>query len=888
MGLKKLSNYALILIVALLALVVNNSLVPEVLAVGPFSGGSGASNDPYQIANCADLRAIDDTTTYLSKSYVLTANIDCSASAFTPLINGSTYFSGVFDGDNFTISNVSISCTTSMCGIFARSLGATFQDFTLSNVTVASTGDYVGAIVGYAGVANSPATPLVQNFSNISTSNLSVSGKNYLGGLVGDCASCAFTSIQISGEIVGLSTSQYVGGIVGEIGDQSYNYIVQITSSSSSASVSGYNYVGGLVGMLYRASYSASHGVFSSYTTGSVTGSATATGGVIGQTNAGGLEIANTWSSASVLGGNIVGGVLGWARGTYDRVYRSYSTGTVENTFESCNAGSGGLVGSGDSLTVVQSFSVAEVIGVCRIGGLVGLNNGAISDSYFRGTVYRKTSTNSSVAGITSRGGGTITRSYVATTATINVGDGLAGDVQYSPSCTNSYWDTQVTGRSTSRCNATGKTTLQMKDQTTYSNWDFSTVWSIAAGVNDGYPTLQAFSGFSFDGSTPSATWTSPSSPSSSRTLVYTLTFSEAVSGIARGDFSNTGTATGCVFTPSSTSTNLSITVTVVCASDGTVIARLGANSVVDAALNTGPSSASNASSVSISVPASTTTTTTTTTPTSSTTTTVSPSVQSSTSTTTAVVGANTQTSTTVSSNTPGGPSSNSTIVTGSTSPTRSTIVTNDSVPGESIPPRTRSAVLSPATTTSTLPKLSSLDLPEVEVGEAAVLYQGKKIEGTISRENNELTVKVGPILARIWATAKDGGKVPLDAEGRLRLDVLDSVTVDVDGFDPRSGVEVRLYSDPILLGKSKIDAAGNLSAAYEIPETVESGDHEVVLAGTARGEDLTFSLSVAVGDDSDGAPIAWIIAIPLLGAIAIALILPVALRRRRRQAEQV
>ena len=193
-----------------------------------------------------------------------------------------------------------------------------------------------------------------------------------------------------------------------------------------------------------------------------------------------------------------------------------------------------------------------------------------------------------------------------------------------------------------------------------------------------------------------------------------------------------------------------------------------------------------------------------------------------------------------------------------------------------------------PTTTTSTLPKLSALELPEVEVGEAAVLYQGKKIQGTITRENNELTVKVGPILARIWATAKDGGKVPLDADGRLRLDVLDSVTVDVDGFDSGSGVEVRLYSDPILLGKSKIDSAGNLSAAYEIPESVESGDHEVVLAGTAREEDLTFSLSVAIGDDSGGAPIAWIISIPLLSAIAIALILPVALRRRRRSAEQM
>jgi hypothetical protein len=77
------------------------------------------------------------------------------------------------------------------------------------------------------------------------------------------------------------------------------------------------------------------------------------------------------------------------------------------------------------------------------------------------------------------------------------------------------------------------------------------------------------------------------------------MTFSERMSGLAAADFSNTGTATGCVFAPSSPF-GVAITLSVVCQSDGTVIVRLAANSVIDATNNTGPTTASVASSVTI------------------------------------------------------------------------------------------------------------------------------------------------------------------------------------------------------------------------------------------------------------------------------------------------
>ena len=79
-------------------------------------------------------------------------------------------------------------------------------------------------------------------------------------------------------------------------------------------------------------------------------------------------------------------------------------------------------------------------------------------------------------------------------------------------------------------------------------------------------------------------------SPTNATTLTYTLTFSEAVTGVAAGDFSSTGTATGCVFAPG-TDTGATRTVTVTSCSDGTVIPRFAANGATDGA-NTGPATA--------------------------------------------------------------------------------------------------------------------------------------------------------------------------------------------------------------------------------------------------------------------------------------------------------
>ena len=85
---------------------------------------------------------------------------------------------------------------------------------------------------------------------------------------------------------------------------------------------------------------------------------------------------------------------------------------------------------------------------------------------------------------------------------------------------------------------------------------------------------------------------------SSSQTLGFTIDFSESITGLQSSDLTNTGTATGCAFTPASSS-GTSIHVSVTCSVDGTVVVELAAGSVTGGS-GAGPAIAVNSSMVPI------------------------------------------------------------------------------------------------------------------------------------------------------------------------------------------------------------------------------------------------------------------------------------------------
>ena len=121
--------------------------------------------------------------------------------------------------------------------------------------------------------------------------------------------------------------------------------------------------------------------------------------GLFGEVGPGGIIKGIGVVNAIVIGGWDVGGLVGWNQGT---VSNSYSTGNSTG-----EGGIGGLVGDNWG-AVSDSYSGANVNGNWDSGGLVGQNYGTVSNSYFTGgmTGYDH------VGGLVGWNEGTVSSSY--------------------------------------------------------------------------------------------------------------------------------------------------------------------------------------------------------------------------------------------------------------------------------------------------------------------------------------------------------------------------------------------------------------------------------------------------------------------------------------------
>ena len=100
------------------------------------------------------------------------------------------------------------------------------------------------------------------------------------------------------------------------------------------------------------------------------------------------------------------------------------------------------------------------------------------------------------------------------------------------------------------------------------------------------------------DSTPPTASWSgTPTSPASAGPLAWTLTFSEAVSGLVAADITNVGSATCATPVISGGATVYTVTYST-CTVDGTLQPRLAASSVIDTATNSGPASTVTATAI--------------------------------------------------------------------------------------------------------------------------------------------------------------------------------------------------------------------------------------------------------------------------------------------------
>ena len=148
----------------------------------------------------------------------------------------------------------------------------------------------------------------------------------------------------------------------------------------------------------------------------------------------------------------------------------------------------GGLVGTNNG-SITESYSEVNLnASDFAVGGLVGMNSGSISNSYSgNNTIY---STNS-VGGLVGSNNGTIEKcySYGIPSGGEYFTGGLVGKLS-GGRVVDSYWDTESSGILTSEAGE-GKTNTEMKLKSTYVGWDFGNVWGMSTDYSNGYPFLQ-------------------------------------------------------------------------------------------------------------------------------------------------------------------------------------------------------------------------------------------------------------------------------------------------------------------------------------------------------------------------------------------------------------
>lgn len=326
----------------------------------------------------------------LSANYTLGADIDASAtrtgtsiwgsSGFAPIGNAITPFTGNLDGNGHTISSLMINMQNSdNVGLFGyTSANAAINNVGMSNSAVTGRNS-VGALAGYNG----------GNISNCYAESANITGTDSTtssgsGGLVGTNGG-TIGSCHTTGSVTGIDD---VGGLVGVNSGQ-------VTGSNSLATVANATgQAGGLVGTNEQGG-----SISASYASGVVgdVGISGEMGGLVGL-NSGSISYSNALGRVDCGDNSSGGGLVGNNGGT---ISNSYATGGVSGTGTSVGA----LVGiNAQGATIATTYATGSVVGQTNVGGLVGNNNGTISNGYWNSSLNQTgigAGTNTGATGLT-------------------------------------------------------------------------------------------------------------------------------------------------------------------------------------------------------------------------------------------------------------------------------------------------------------------------------------------------------------------------------------------------------------------------------------------------------------------------------------------------------
>ena len=377
---------------------------------------------------------------------------------------GNVIFRGVFNGQNHTISNLSIGYRgqtnsqpngidsghqyESTAGLFGYASNAILKNVTIQLAVAGINGLSIDSLSGFG-----PVGALVGRADTCTIANCKVAGMNtgiraFIngGGLIGNASSCTISKCSAA---LTHSTGNYavfansnVGGLVGRAG------LSTISDCYAACDVLGATTVGGLIGELNSSS------IQTSYASGNV------------------VEIPYN-GAASLIAPNFLGGLVGEISCFSPNnvvVKNSFATGNVagaNGTNSTFHQGTrlGGLIGQ-----ISPTYMGTVTVSYCYASGAVTRVWANTATPYLIGGLVGSTSNNIFVTG------GTTSTNYwdKTTTTQTNLGGGNTTIAQDNGFTIN------------------GKISSDMKNAATYTGWDFTSVWNISSSTNNGYPYLRS------------------------------------------------------------------------------------------------------------------------------------------------------------------------------------------------------------------------------------------------------------------------------------------------------------------------------------------------------------------------------------------------------------
>lgn len=298
---------------------------PAVLTTDKYDINEDGTKDAvYEISNAGQLYwfaglvngTLSGVAQNKSANAVLTADIVVNANVlksdgtlnegtfkeWTPIATSASPYTGIFDGQNHTISGLYFNQENSYdVGLFGRNNGK------IANAGILDSYFYGTSKVG--GVCGNNYTGTISNCYNTG----SVSGIGTAGGVSGYNYTGSITNCYNTGNVSG--SSGFVGGVSG------YNDGGTITNCYNVGSVGGSGYVGGVNGW--------NKGIITNcYNTGSVSGTGVNVGGVIGR-NESNASITNCYYDSTIYTGNAIGANDGTTEKVEGKTIEQFKTGEV-------------------------------------------------------------------------------------------------------------------------------------------------------------------------------------------------------------------------------------------------------------------------------------------------------------------------------------------------------------------------------------------------------------------------------------------------------------------------------------------------------------------------------------------------------------------------------